>query len=292
MRIFFLLVFLAISAYVPAFAQGYIAIDLVNQRVELADFSFGTMNVKGDFLFAVARENGSVVLNLEGKDVSVKEKRLPWVKLKIVKTGDTLVISNFSSPEFMVRGNLNLNSQDLFLDISINTNENDPVLAGLIDARAKIWGHLTNCLASGSINISNGNYQGVEFSNLALNFLGKPPLLSLTDSQVVLKDGSIFTIEGLLSLRDFNNLFPRAEFVSQKVIFGDWQLLAQEKNNVGFKKEVDGKFDVLFDARDRQDEQSLNAGTELRYKMQGDKYLKLRMENDRSIFGIERRKEF
>ncbi|MDD5584306.1 MAG: hypothetical protein PHV55_04545, partial [Candidatus Omnitrophica bacterium] len=257
-----------------------------------ADFSLGAMDVKGNFLFDVARENGSVVLNLEGKDIVFKEKRLPWVKLKVVKTGDTIVISNFSSPEFMVRGNLNLNSQECFLDINVNTQESAPVLTGSINARAKIWGHLTNCLASGSINISNGNYQGVEFLDLALNFLGKPPLLTLTDSQITLKDGSIFTIEGMLSLRDFDNLFPGAEFISQKVIFGDWQLLAQEKNNVGFKKEVDDKFDILFDANDRQDEDTLNTGTELRYKMQGDKFLKLRMESDRSILGIERRKEF
>ncbi|MDD5194725.1 MAG: hypothetical protein PHQ96_03490 [Candidatus Omnitrophica bacterium] len=283
---------LACAQVWPVFAQQCIAIDLNNRKVELADFSFGKLNIKGDFLFDVVRENGSLVLNLEGKDILVKEKKLPWLKLKIVKRGDKLFINNFSSPEFIVRGNFNLADQALFLDINVNTSQNSPTLAGHINARAKIWGHLNNCLASGSINVADGNYQGVEFLRLAVNFLGKPPLLNLTDSEVTLKDGSIFKIEGLLSLKDFNNLFPKAEFISQKVILGDWQLLAQENKNVGFKKEIDDKFDIVFDAYDQQDEQALDAGTELRYKMHGDKFLKLRMEEDKSIFGIERRKEF
>ena len=276
---------------VNCFSQNCITIDFINRKIELADFSFKNLNVKGDFLFDIKREDGSLIFNLDGKNVWLKSKSLSWLKLRLTKKGETIFIHNFSSPEFMIKGKFNLVSRDLFFDINVNSCEKHPLLEGKISAKVKVWGRLGNYLTSGSINIADGRYQGVEFLYLMLNFLGKPPLLNLTDSEVILKDGSSYKIEGLLNLKDLNNLFPDAEFISQKVSFGEWKLLAQEKTSVSLKKEINDKFDILLDASEKEGS-PVDRGTELRYKIQDDKFLKLRMEDDKSILGLERRKEF
>jgi len=36
----------------------------------------------------------------------------------------------------------------------------------------------------------------------------------------------------------------------------------------------------------------MNRGAELRYQVKGDQFLRLRMQNDKTIVGFERRKEF
>ncbi|MBU2102823.1 MAG: hypothetical protein KKF80_05455, partial [Candidatus Omnitrophica bacterium] len=234
MRIFFLSVLGIAVCVMPLYAQNSVAIDFQNRKIEMAGFPIGNLNIRGDFTFDVKSENEALIFNLEGKNIAVKEKLFPWIKLKIVKRGDTLYVSHFSSPEFLVKGNVNIENQDVFLNVDVNTFQEEPQLKGKISAHAKIWGQLTNYLASGSINIMDGVYQGVEFSSFALNFLGKPPLLMLTDSKIVLKNGSSYAIDGTLSLRDFNNLFPGAAFVSHEVTLDGWRLLAEEDKNVGF----------------------------------------------------------
>jgi hypothetical protein len=280
------------TAALNCYSQNCITIDFSNGRVELADFFLKNINIKGDFLFDIKRrQDGSLIFNLDGRDVWLKSVNLSWVKLRLTKEGDTIFIYNFSSPEFTMRGRFNLSSHELFFDINVNSNRKEELLEGKINANVKLWGYLGNCFASGSVDIADGRYQGVEFSRLMLNFLGKPPLLNLTDSRVILKDGSSYTIVGLLNIRDLRNLFPKAEFISQRVSFGDWKLLAEDKANVSLRKEIDGKFDVLFEASEKEDS-PINRGTELRYKLQDDNFLRLRMEDNKSILGFERRKEF
>jgi hypothetical protein len=48
---------------------------------------------------------------------------------------------------------------------------------------------------------------------------------------------------------------------------------------------------VLLATYDKTDD-LVNAGTEVRYKLKDDQFLRLRMEDDRTIIGFERRKDF
>jgi hypothetical protein len=121
--------------------------------------------------------------------------------------------------------------------------------------------------------------------------LGKPPVFPFNDSRITLKDGSVYNIEGELDMRDFSNIFPKAAYVSKKVTLGDWTLLSESEKSVGFKKNVDDKVDVVFDTYDRPD-QYMESGTEVRYKIQKDQFLRLRMQEDQTIVGFEKRKDF
>lgn len=236
-------------------------------------------------------EHDSLIVNLEGKEINVGVRRFSWVKSRLVKRGDIVIISYFYSPQFILSGKLDLKSGEVRLSFEGNWQEESITLDGKINARVKIWGELDNFFASGSITMEEGRYQTREFSKICLNFLGKPPLLNLTDSRCILKDGSIYGIEGVMDLTDFTNLIPEAEFTTQKVSFGEWKLLSKEEKNIGLKKDVDRKFDILFDMHGKEDSLT-NAGSELRYKIDKDRFLRLRMQEDKSIVGFEKRKEF
>jgi hypothetical protein len=204
---------------------------------------------------------------------------------------EVIFINYFNSPEFKMKGVVDLGKDELSINIETNSEARYPSLEGLIKAKVSVWGKIPNVLASGYFVIEEGMYQGTEFSRAYFNFLGRPPLLYLTDAEIVLKDGSIYKIEGVMDVSNMGNLFPGAEFVSRKISVDGWELLSENKESVGLKKNVDNKFDILFNT-DAKDGSSMDTATELRYNIKSDKFLRLRIQEDETIFGFERRREF
>ena len=123
-------------------------------------------------------------------------------------------------------------------------------------------------------------------------------------------------------LDSFGDFRPKAEFISENVSLAGWESLPEEERTVGLKKNVADKFDILFHTYDKEGNISSGgkmvvqsdpvssssngygvnrqgfspgesgAGAELRYKLEKDGFLRFRLENDRTIVGFERRKEF
>lgn len=274
-----------------SFAYNNIEVDLRNNDIKITDFCFGDLAVKGDFSFDFKKEDGALIFNLEGKNISLENINLPWIKAQLVKRGDIIFVNYISSPDFTVKGNIDLAKDEVALNVDIKSWKESPSLKGVIDAKAKVWGKFNDLIVSGSLTIKNGEYRNHAFSHLFLNFLGKPPLFNLTDSKCIFKDGNIYKIEGLLNLSDFSNIFPEAKFISQRIALAGWELVFDENKNVGVKKDVDNKFDVVFDTYNKDDNLT-EQGAELRYKLKRDEFLKLRMQEDKTIVGFERRKEF
>lgn len=290
LRIIALCIFIAVcQGY--CFAHNNIEVDFSSSRVKIWDFYLGDASFKGDFEFSLKKEDGSYIFDIEGSSVSWKNIEFPWVKASLIKTGDSIFVNNISSPDFMISGIINVATNEVFLDVDIKSLEGFPFLKGIIDAQAKVWGKADDLAASGSVSIKDGKYKDRDFSCLSLNFVGKFPLLNLTDSKCILKNGSVYKIEGLFKPGDFNNFFPKARFVSEKVSLAGWELLFDDRENIGLKKNVDQEFSVVFDTS-RQDDNFINQGAELRYKVNNDQFLRFRMQNDKTIVGFERRKEF
>lgn len=294
-------ILLLITAQPVSFAYNFIEIDLVKRKIVLEEFCFGDYNINADFGFDLKQENGSLIVRLEGKDIELLPKELDGVSFgkrqirylsaKLVKKDSLLFVNYLRSPQLLARGKIDFGKNELLLDVDCNWRENSSFIEGDIEGKIKIWGRIDDFLINGSIGIKNGKYQDVDFSRLVFHFLGKPPLFNLSDSEIVLLDGSIYRIEGVMNLRDFSNILPKAEFISKKVNLGGWEILSEEKTRVGLKKNVDDNFDILLDTYDREDK-SMNTGAEVRYKLLDDQFLRLRMEDDRTIVGFERRKEF
>ena len=139
--------------------------------------------------------------------------------------------------------------------------------------------------------VTDGIYEGQSFSSFRVDFLGKPPLFSITDSEVILLDGTVLTVDGVLDVRDFSNLIPDAKFNPQKVYIDQWQLFSEEES-IGLKKNLEGKVDVVLGANPQEQEQQRSPDTEVRYNLKDDKFLKLQMQENQTILKLENRKDF
>jgi len=269
----------------------YIEVDLSNNQIRLADFCLGNYKIDGDFLFELSREGGLSMLNLEGKNISFNGRNIPWVKIKLAKIKDIIFINHLALPQYAAKGRIDLGENQLTLDLNGSWEEKSKVLEGQMEVKVKVWGDIGNLFTSGCLMVKGGKYKGNDFNELRLDFLGKPPVFNITDSEIILKGGSVLGIEGMLDLRDFSNLIPNAEFIVQKIFFDEWQMFSEDKKNVGLKKNIDDKFDILLNANEQQDA-SAEAGTEVRYSWKKDKYFKLKMHDDEAIFGFEQKRDF
>lgn len=287
-------------------AQNYIDVNLRTKEITFSDFYFGNVPVSGVFSFSTAREDGSLSMVLDGKDVSVGGKLVPWLKAKLVKQRELLILRHLRTQVLTMQGTLDLDKEDLILDISMDAFERTPFIEGQIKAKVNMWGKMYNVSASGYMTIENGVCQGTPIERAYFNFVGSPPLLNLTDSEFVLKDGSIYKLQGSIDLRNSNSVLSNAEFTSRKIQLNGWELLSEgqaqgSSKAAGVKKELEG-FDLLFNTYEKKaDEYSYstvterdpaNTGAEVRYRLTDDQFLKLRMQEDNTIVGFEHRKEF
>lgn len=302
MRLFYLLIFLLAIAHPLCFSQGLIDIDLNKKEIRFEDFHFGNYNIVGDLLFDVKTKDSSLIFNLEGNNILFKpskfldydwlsKRNFSWLKLRMLFKDNVLVINYVHSPEFLIKGKIDLATQDFILDVDGSWQEKSLFLEGDIKTSLRLYGKINDYLVNGMFDVRNGIYKSVEFSKFYSHFLGKPPLFQVADSEIVLKDGGIYKIEGAMDIRDFTNLFPKAEFISKQVAVDGWQLLSESDRNVGLKKNVDDNVAVVLDTYDRENE-SMKTGTEVRYKVKKDQFFRLRVEEDKTIVGFERRKEF
>lgn len=288
--VLFSLLFMIIA--IPAgFPYGYIEADLNNSEVRFVNVSFAGVEIKGQLNVTVKQEKEALICIVEGAHIFLNQRELTWIKLRLVKKGDIVFLHYCTSPDFNIRGKINLATEEVDLNVELHSLGNLPFLPNKVQGKTSIWGKIDNVMMSGSFVMQDGVYRNREFSAFSMAFLGKPPLLTLTDSQITLKNGNIFKVDGVLNLHDFSNLFPGAKVTPQKVSLAGWAISAGTKTDVVFKKDVDSKLNVLFDAQEN-DEDSVDTGTELRYKFSKDNFFKLRMQQTDAVVGVERRKEF
>jgi len=301
--VFLLLVFYSLAEE-KAFCsyQDLIEVDLVNKEVNLVNFLLGNCKLNGSFTLVLSQDNGSLTINLTGKNISifsldnkllVKEEKLdfPWLKARFVKINNMIFIEEFSWPQFMIVGNINLDKGELALKVNGNWQANLPIFEGEAKIALDIWGKLGRFFTSGYLSANNGRYKKRQFSKFRLDFLGNPPIFNITDSEVIAPDGSIFEIEGVLDLRNFSNLIPGAKFSAQKIFIDEWQLFSAESQDIGLRKDLDNNFGVYLSANEEEEERT-GANTELRYNLEDDKMLKFKVGRDQTLLQLERRKDF
>jgi hypothetical protein len=302
MKLFWLIIFIFIVFSGQCFASNFVEIDLNKKEIRLDNFRFGKYDIIASLLFDITAKDNSLILSLEGNNIRLKRhgfcdydwlehRNLSWIKLRILLKDNSLFINYFHCPEFLVKGKVDLATQDFLFDVNGAWKEKSIFVEGDIKLSLKVWGKPIDYLMNGVFDVKNGIYQDIEFSDFNVHFLGKPPLFYLNDSQVTLPDGGIYRINGVMDTRDFRNIFPKADFVSRKVTLAGWQLLSESERKVGLKKNVDNDFDVVLGA-DSSGNEDMKTGTEVRYNVKKSQFLKLRMQDDKTIVGFERRKEF
>lgn len=282
----FLLAFLSILVSSVSYS-GYIEFNPVQEKIKLIDFNLGGHLLSGDFNYRIQPGENQVVFFLEGSNLSLGQRKLDAARLTITKRGDILFIDSLDSLNFSGQGNFNLKKKSFRFDLQGSWHEDAEFLKGEVSLDVKAWGDFDNFLVSGNLVVLNGIYQDMFFESLRCNFLGKPPIFHLTDVKVVLPDRGVFELIGRLDIRDPDNFFPSAELISQSLFLQGWKIFADEQE-VGLRRQIDDKFDIRVVEADIEKE----SGAELRYNLERDNFLKLRMKREETILGIERKREF
>ncbi|MCF7869815.1 MAG: hypothetical protein K9L69_00685 [Candidatus Omnitrophica bacterium] len=265
---------------------NYIEVNLEEKIVKIADLNLSGYKISGDISYKVDKKNKETLFFLYGKNLKAGDKRIESCEVQIIKRGDILFIDKIKSPNFTGAGTIDLNKEKILFNFSGNWQEKTEHLKGDINLKTKVWGNFESFLVSGSFVIFEGVYEGIPFKKLRCSFLGTPPVFNVTDAEVLLYKGSVFELKGDLDIRDSNNFFPGVQFVSQKLFVDGWQIFGVQ-NEVGLKKQIDDKFNIEIDTEQQQE-----TGTELRYSLENDNFLKLRMEEKETILGVERKTEF
>jgi len=271
--------------------QDLIEINLIKSQVKFVDFNLGSQKVNGEFVFALDEDNSSLTLEVAGSNISFADKGIPWVRTKLVLSRGIASIPYIYSPQFIAKGEIDLEKNELNLNVEGAWKENSSFLEGEVKIKVKAWGGISSFLTSGFLVVDGGKYKGKEFTYLRIDFLGRLPVLNITDSQLILKNGNIVEIKGALDLRNFSNMLPGAEYSPQKVFIDQWQIFSGDNDSVGLKKQLDSKFDVFVNT-DGGEEGKSGPQTELRYNLKDDKFLRLKMEEEGTTLRFENRRDF
>ena len=270
--------------------QDLIEIDLIKSQVKFVDFNIGSYKVNGKFIFALGKNNSSLILDIEGRSITFGGKSIPWVSTKLALKSGIISIFYFYLPQFIAKGNVDLAKNELNLNIEGSWRENSSFLEGEVRVKVKAWGNISSFLISGHLVVDGGKYKGKEFSHLRIDFLGRLPVLNITDSQLVLKNGNVVEIKGVLDLRDFSNILPGVEYEVQKVFIDQWQLFSGDNESIGLKKQLDGKIDVFVNTNGKGG--SSGPQTELLYNWKDDNFVRLKMEEKGTTLRLEKRRDF
>ncbi|MBU1112387.1 MAG: hypothetical protein KKH93_00740 [Candidatus Omnitrophica bacterium] len=303
---FFVLLFFLVGSVCSSafsFSGNYVEFDLNKSEIKFTYFQLSDYSLSGDFSLKSRQDQGSLVYQLEGRNVilnapleaaplNFSNKVIPWFTVRLEKRGKMFFLEHFSLPNISIKGNYDSAKSNFFLDISGQWDEDSQLVKGHLNLSAKAWGDKDNFSLSGQLIMEDAIYKGRDFSRIRLDFLGKPPLLNITDSEFILANGTVASIDGerVLDLRNFSNLIPGAEFKVRKAFLDEWQVYSEGKKTVGLKKSLDKNIDISLGA----DKGETDSGpqTELRYKVSGDNFLKLKMQENSTLLGIENKKTF
>jgi len=289
MKRFFLILFFSLF-FIYFFGKdklysSYIEVDLNQRNITIIDLKLNGYQIAGNFDYRISKKRNGLIYIIQGKDVRLGGQKVKEVQAKLNKKGDILFIEEFKCPNFLGTGNIDLENKKFILNFQKDWQENTERLTGKVNLKAKVWGNFSSFLVSGDFIVSDGLYEGLPFQSLRCSFLGVPPVFNVTDAEVLFGEGSIFELKGDLDIRG-GEFFPDVEFVSQKLFIDGWQIFAAEEE-VGLRKQIDSKFEIEIDSETQKE-----AGTELRYSLENDNFLKLRMQDEETILGFERKREF
>lgn len=294
MRIRILVVVSLFLCAVQGSSFGYdrdlIEIDLVKKKAQLVDFYLGSFKVNGDLAFDLEQDSGSLILEVKAGKITFSDKIIPWVVAKLKINGKVVDVSYICLPRLIAKGKVDLSRNKLDFVLEGSWEENSSFLEGEVKIKIKAWGSIDSFLTSGYLVVDGGRYKGKDFTHLRIDFLGKLPLLNITDSQLVLESGNVVEIKGVLDLRDFSNILPGAEYSPQKIFIDKWQLFSLDNESIGLKKQIDDKLGILVDTGGTEDSNVPQA--ELRYNWKDDKFLRLDMEDEGTTLKFERRRDF
>lgn len=267
--------------------------------IKITDLKINDSRVSLILKVVADREKDYTIYRLTIPNIVINDKNISGVKGEIVQKKDNFFIRYIKSNNILLQGKYSLNN-DLPLDIKIlfyrlpldrvNGIFRRLSMQGILKGNLRLYGDIDNLFSEGKFDIDNGNFLGHNFYNAQIRFKGSIPLLKLYDSHIFFTKEMVFSLEGFIDIMDMANLFVNPTYESERVPLGDWKIVSPDgKNNVVLNKD-DEVYIVLDSSVDNTDLSKESA--EVKYKLGKNKFIKMRLEGERSIIGLEQRKEF
>ncbi len=259
--------------------------------VFLSDFSLGNIDIKGNVHINISEQNEYLVYALTAENVRLGDLPLNSVEAKVTKKNNEYIITYIKGDIFLATGKIDFSRNFLSLNINVNFPLFLKQVKGEMRGKLSVEGDINKPWIKGTLYVKDGTYGGQNFSRATFSCSGYPPYLRLSDAEIILYDGSRYSMEGFINLNDFQTLFSSSTLSSQEVNLGEWKVFSGD-SGAGFAKDIDSHMGVAFGSSLKNGDETENLGAEFRYQLAEDKFLKLRMEEDRSIVGFEKRHEF
>ena len=289
--------------------------DFIQKKAHAAIQNFGFAGIPLSLnlnIFPLADKKGNLIpflYRISLEQIFLNDSVFPNTTIDVVKGKKKVVLRYLHNKYIFGRGEIDLSSNKPVLDLELSfvnfplsmfalvSGTKDDSGGGTFSGKIKLWGSIENIFGKGNIKVKDGSFEGLQYKKAEFIFEGALPILKLIDSKIFLYDGSVYEIEGFVDVRNIKNLFVTpTDYASTKVGFGKWQFYTKDSNqNIGMIKKIDKHFSLLFDTyinKENTYDEDYNSGMELRYGIGGNKFLKMRLQNNKSVVGFERRSEF
>ena len=259
--------------------------------VSLSGFTLGKFELKGAVYFNVKKSDEYSVYTIVTDDLVVGEVAFGKVEAKITRKNSEFTITYIKGKNFLVTGKVDFFKNNLLLNVSANNLLVRENMKGTLRSKMCVKGGLYKPWIKGTSYLKDGEYFGRKFSEAHLSYSGYMPYLRLSNSEVTLNSGSRFLLEGFVNMNDLSAMFSSSELSSKEVNLGGWKVFSRD-NGGGFSKDIDDHMGVTFGGMINREDRPEQLGAEFRYQLAEDKFLKFRMEENKSIVGFEKRTEF
>ena len=223
--------------------------------------------------------------NLKGV-LTLKEGKIyiPYIYNNTFKLSGK-ILEDFSSGEINLR----------FLDISTKELKNilGVDIEGILKFKTRLSGDIhflikdKDLFIKAEIRCCAGEIGDVPFVLGKLNLRGYFPYLYFRDSYFIKPNNNKIYIRGGVDVSNLEESIYFAKFSQESLEFADLMLSSPDKSKVSIK-ENKGKYKVfLYSSEDKREQKF-----DFLYNIKNKNYIKLRFQEDKALFGIEKRWQF
>ncbi|MBN2483096.1 MAG: hypothetical protein JXD21_02680 [Candidatus Omnitrophica bacterium] len=260
-------------------------------HILLSQVQCGQSTLNGDVAVHVTKKEDYLIYNIHIDGLGWGGFAFSPIEAKIIKKGSEFIINYAKSKDFLIRGKIDYAKNIVDLNVNVHMAMTMEGFLGDVQGDIFIQGSTNNPLLRGKLLVKDGKLVNFTFKETVLFFSGTYPYLNVSDSQTVLPDGTAYILEGRINIRDFQTMYASLRSSAKEIIsIGDWKIY-RGIDDAGIGRDVDSRLGVRLGGSSAPN-QAQQLGTELRFRLDENKFLKYRIEEDKSILGFERKSEF
>lgn len=173
-------------------------------------------------------------------------------------------------------------------------------ISGTVNGKFWFKGPIKNIKLDGQLDMRQGRLAGIDFEHLSASLKGDLPVIHIEDSRITRAGGS-FSLGGEIDLSRAGrgNMFEGVKMVSSDtaIIWDGWDTMKmQDIQEVRMKKRMNEEVDLGFKkfVTDNRIDESLREADEyeLKYSLNPNESLKLKLGQEQDFFGLEHKNKF